>query len=395
MTAHDEIQLLENRSIELKTRFKVIAVLIDHFNGELGRNEHAIALRKAIVGPIRRLPNEILAEIFWQACNSKPWSPFNMVGIPWVDVGQGSKDEPRNGSNDQKERDVVEKELRSSGIQKRQAEIIRECLLRSGSYPFDFSLASSELPGFSEPIASDGEMWTYRGTCQFATCALNANGIGDIQCELSQTSGHVSPPPHPVGSFNHFRVLTFKLLHPDDLNAFGSMPVLEELYFASRINLKSLNDQQWSHLRVLTLPVIWPEQQCSTVISILKAYTSLITLHVQQPPQRIFWLSHRVHHKRDAIPVIDILNLSSSDSSNKDGVIPLPQHLKVTIDDEDEANRWFQTIRPRSRCFPPLQIEPLKSLTILYRVEQFDFISGPVKELEEIGLQVSLKPYCD
>ncbi|KAJ7583368.1 hypothetical protein C8J56DRAFT_953827 [Mycena floridula] len=487
-TAREEILFLESRSNELKSRLMVSAPPMAQLSSELEQTLHAIALRKAIIAPIRHLPNEVLADIFWQAHDSESWSPFSMTGIPWV-VGQvcsrwrhisisspwlwssflcptydDAEDEPEGGND---ETYVMEKEKRSSRIQQRQVEIIQQCLLRSGNCPLDFYLEASNLPVFrkiAQLLCANSDRWRdVQLSPALSIFHLVASGIGPVshlerfkctwnwsvllredalrhsfavaprlrklhihissswlsseippfpwsqlqilhldtandsnpfeilkhcvnlvECRLSQTSGYVAPPSQSVGDFDHLRILS--LFPASDLSAFGSMPVLEELRFGGFLGLTSLNDveRKWSRLQVLILPIIWTEQECNIWLSILKECTNLITLHVRQPGHRLFGRLAGTT-PRDASPLIEILNLSSTDAP----AVPVLQHLAVTMYDEYELNRWFETIR--SRCYPSPQFQPLKSLKIRHPSNLLGDIKGALNELKKIGLEVSLE----
>ncbi|KAJ7584387.1 hypothetical protein C8J56DRAFT_1090058 [Mycena floridula] len=78
----------------VNSRITAVASLLEDLQRHQIEIQRAITLRKGLVSPIRKLPNEILANIFMEVHQFGPsanddesspmWSPFDMETIPWV-----------------------------------------------------------------------------------------------------------------------------------------------------------------------------------------------------------------------------------------------------------------------------------------------------------------------
>ncbi|KAJ7584436.1 hypothetical protein C8J56DRAFT_152003 [Mycena floridula] len=89
--ALQEIAALDIRHGEVESRIVAVASLLEALQNHQIEIQRSITLRKGLVSPIRKLPNDVLGDIFIEAHESQSsdafferWSPFDMDSIPWA-----------------------------------------------------------------------------------------------------------------------------------------------------------------------------------------------------------------------------------------------------------------------------------------------------------------------
>ncbi|KAJ7585051.1 hypothetical protein C8J56DRAFT_829311 [Mycena floridula] len=452
--AHDEIQLLESRVVDVDKSISVLLQMRDEII------QHSIALRKAIVAPIRKLPNEILEKIFSQAhCTPAQWSSFDMSSIPWV-VGQVCSRWRDIASSCPSLWSTFKWRLSDQRTWNKErswvpGRIMQECLRRSSNSPLTLTLRPSggslrdveprhirlqvlmaifahcerwkylnivgtlldELP--VDMITSvigrlpqlEGLVWAWPTEAatpsnlfavaprlcdleihfpfnarlfdessfpwpQLQTLRLHlphwdkglvilANCTNLVHCELYDHSPF-PPAPAPVGSFSHLRILRCPA---SALDAFGHIPVLEELHLTDMTDFRAFLriERSASQFTVLSILQISSDEQCNMAISLLKACTALTTLHLQYiqralPFATIASLIHFLHREPPAL-----------------------QNLKVRMHREDFA-LWFFAIG--QRCAPSLGTRCLKSIHVTYFDDRLlDEMQRYLKDTEERGFE--------
>ncbi|KAJ7579931.1 hypothetical protein C8J56DRAFT_829551 [Mycena floridula] len=463
ITALEEIPLLESFVDDLETRLKAAVFLVDRLRNELDHTQQSIALRKAIIAPIRKLPNEVLERIFFEAHPSN-WSPFDMNG-PWVIAQVCSRwrevscSSPRlwssflclAGWNE----DTLEAYWGESGVRCLESlDVIQECLQRSGTFPLTFKLqlrggCINEILAVTTAIFSHCERWKDlevghsldhvpaalstslkgrlsllerlevwgRDTQDLAvapclreldtpstktpfpwsqiqilrlntrhdwnqTVAILSKSRNVIQCELRQSTPERAPASlRPVGPFNNLRILRCPI---SALNAFGTMPVLEELHVTDiyDFDLARIDSSEAAQLRVLSIELA--TTRCEQLISFLRSCTGLETLHLGYS---------RVVPQRFSFPttVIDALRIETTDSVHRT-ILPSLKHLKLGlgINNDDEVNHWLSIAH--SRC-PPLGTLESLQISPYYKypfTDPLDVIPDKFKYAQDQGLQIQL-----
>ncbi|KAJ7579940.1 hypothetical protein C8J56DRAFT_834602 [Mycena floridula] len=143
--ALEELHVLERNVVDIKD---TVAALFRMQDGI----QRAIELRKAVVSPIRKLPNEILRNIFIEAHTGAEWQAFDIGAIPWVVAQVCSRwreiscsSSPRLWSSFKcsggKEDAYTTNFSRAEAAERcrRQSDLVKALLQRSGNSPLTFN----------------------------------------------------------------------------------------------------------------------------------------------------------------------------------------------------------------------------------------------------------------
>ncbi|KAJ7584390.1 hypothetical protein C8J56DRAFT_1166534 [Mycena floridula] len=184
--ALQEIAALDTRLGELDSRIVAVASLLEALQRHQIEIQRSITLRKGLVSPIRKLPNDVLGDIFIEAHESessdafsKLWSPFDMESIPWA-VSQvcsrwrqiackacpslWSTFQVTTGGSSYDDFGHWSVGFRSSGQEislKYLPNMVRECLDRSGNHALTFTaeLGTSKDKEIIVALADHCERW--------------------------------------------------------------------------------------------------------------------------------------------------------------------------------------------------------------------------------------------
>ncbi|KAJ7572545.1 hypothetical protein C8J56DRAFT_989388 [Mycena floridula] len=349
-----EIASLDIRLVELKSRIAAVASLMDQLLQDQKGLQRSIALRKGLVCPIRKLPNEILENIFMDAYESSClWSPFDMEQIPWV-IGQVCRRWRQIACEScaslwstfeiiiySTERGYPYAGKESSGREKTLEylpAIVRECLHRSGDHSLTFTLNFNyaSRPGVEkimEELISHCDRW------RFVTWeAVDWHAF---------TYKYNDPKPPPLEGRIKGNLPLLESFHWDsyiahesvlDIDTFSVAPRLRRVTMPTSSSLSRISFP-WAQLQYLELGPS-DEYDCKLDSIVLQRCSNLVECNVTEctffPPTEPFIFNHlRILHCQTSTlvafvnsPVLEELHL---DGNLKSAKLPITQRLSATL----------------------------------------------------------------